>query len=252
MSLFTILPITVPDATLPQIPLSDVEFFGEGEQNSYGHWILNSGPAAFTDIVNGRVLTPNGIAPAYYSNYINISSDSNDYAIKSDLYEPASTGGYTLCGVIRQKSAGLTAITWGTLGTGVDNKGGSTYWAGGNANKWLHTYRGAASSIDSELSQPTDEWYFVAVSVSYINLTSWQAAMVLGGVGQSSVGPGTGTYTPNPDQPISIGNIEYSANSSSYDFAEFILFDSALSINEMQAIYLRSKARMASRGITIL
>jgi len=35
------------------------------------------------------------------------------------------------------------------------------------------------------------------------------------------------------------------------NFAEFIVFDSALDSSSLEAVYERSKTRMASRGITI-
>lgn len=254
MSLFTILPITVADDTLPTIPSGDVEFFGEGELAAYGHWLLAGDSSSLQDVVNSRLLTLQNASypPTYNDSYITLDISSGK-ALQSSRYEGAVTDAYTMVMVYRTSLDGTAAvIPWGTLGVTASNYGGSTYLANDGSNhRVLHTYRGAASSIDTGLRPAIGDWTFIAVSVQYTNNTAMTFHTVVDG-NTNSVGPGSATYIPNPSDPLALGNQIYTGGASgAFDCAEFMIFDGALDTASMLGIYNRSKVRMSRRGITI-
>lgn len=261
MSLFTILPISVDDATLPVIPAGDIEFFGEGELSAYAHWLLGGSQTSLADIVNDRTLSLQSASypPTYSQNYITHSLTTGR-GLLSGLTEPATSGGYTLCRVQRIfAGVGTPCITSGTLGqTPNPVTGGSTWFfpeEGGGATRPVGlTYRGPFSSLDTGMDITLGDWFFVATSFSYANWNSAQIKVLKGQAGSAATfqaGPSATAYTPSAS-PIALGNAYYPGSTAgNIDTAEFLLFDSALTLAELSAIYERSKVRMARRGIAI-
>lgn len=256
MSLFTVLPFSTNDDSLPKVSTDNILFLDEPETSAYGHWMLSGSNASLTDIINSRALTPqdNSFLPSYSSNYLTLSAKAGR-ALQSPRFEVADSDAYTLAMVMRLDSDNTSPIVmWGTLGVTADAYGGSSY-----LRKELETYeiienyRGAISNTDSGLVIQRNQWAFIAVSVAYDGADSLIAHTLVNENGANTTGPVTGTYSPNVTDPISLGNVAYDTSSTDvpFDVAEFIMFDNALTPADLVSLYNRSKERMSRRSITI-
>lgn len=244
MSLFSVLPITVNDPTLPVLQMADVNAFDGLEFSAFDHWIFDEGSAAgLTGKRNALALTPLGTSPTYSSNYITMSTATGK-GLASTLIDDGRN--WTGCAVVRTASSG-TQLLFGTMGSST---GGSPFFSGADPNhKLFNTFRGMLSSDDTGQVAPTGSyWYFVACSLD----ADGKSVKTLVGGGAGDVSTSATSYV-SSGNAIALGNGYYTTGSAAnMDFAEFILFDRALNAADLTAIYNRSKARLAERGITVV
>ena len=252
MSLFTRLPIAINDLSLPVIASADIEILGmDYELDSYDHWAFNTGDAgALVGLNKQRVLTPQASVAAYGLNYLSLSTVSGN-ALLSDLDE-AALGKYTLCTIVREPSPQPTDIK-PLFGTVVASPlaNNLTFLSGsGAARKVFTSYSGFTSSLDTMAAMAGDAWYFVATAVDFKGDSSHTMKTLVGGTTPLEVA-GIGAHFAS-GRKWALGNGWYSsAVAGNLHFAEFILYDRALSAADLQAVYQRSKARMALQGLVV-
>ena len=252
MNLFTILPIVAPAGSFPTISPSDIEYFVDYEVDSYDHWIFNKGGVAnLTGLKQAKVLTAQA-TPTYSSNYLTISTLSSN-ALLTDLPNESSTQVDTVCAVVRLATVGAgIQVLLGSLGPTTDtpplNGGGLFVDTGASYT----TYRGVTSSASAGNSLSAGAWYFVAVSRTFSGSTKYVRTLIGGGsvVEQSSAGP----YQPAlAGRKIACGNAYYnSVITNTMDFAEFVVFQTAMTSSELLSLYTRRKSQMAVIGITVV
>ncbi len=253
MSLFTRLPISVNDPSLPIIPSGDIDTLGVSyELDSYDHWVFNTGDVGgLVGLNKQRALTPQASVAAYAATYLSLSTTMGN-ALLSDLDEVA-LGKYTLCTIVREPSPQPTGIK-PLFGTVVASPAANnlTFLSGsGAARKVFASYSGFTSSLDTTAAIAGDVWYFVASSLDFKADSSHTMKTLVGGTAPLEAA-GIGAHLAS-GRKWALGNGWYATGAAgTYQYAEFILYDRALTTDELQAVYARSKARMALQGITVV
>lgn len=255
MSLFTRLPIAVNDLSLPVIASADIEILGVNyELDSYEHWAFNTGDAgALIGLNKQRALTVQAAVAAYASNYLSLSSVMGN-ALLSDLDDLASAK-VTMCAIVREPSPQATGIK-PLFGTVVASPAANnlTFLSGaGAARKTYASYSGFAASLDTTAVAAADAWYFVGTSLDFVASpgTGHTMKTLVGGTPVLEAA-GNASHLAS-GRKWALGNGWYSsASAGNLHFAEFILYDRALSAAELQAVYQRSKARMALQGHVVV
>lgn len=254
-NLFTILPFSAGNQSLPLIPSTDYKRLSDLEISAYDHWIFDKGGASnLSGSVNGKLLTAQSSSPSYSSNYLSILSDQGK-GLLTDLGEVA-TQTDTICVVFRYASSTGIIVPFGSLSTTPEASlgGGSPYLANA-ARDVLLQYRGtSASSTDTGKDLPSGSWHFLAVSR---NLAAGGSIRTLvgGQVANEVTLTAQSAYIPagNGSRKIALGSAYYNAVAGvNLDFAEAVIFNRQLSATEMAGVYDRAKARMSARGITVV
>ncbi len=255
MNLFTRLPITLTDTTYPVVSEAEIDYFTDYEPASYEHWIFNKGNSAnLIGVNNSKVLTPQAEAPVYGTNYLENLIYPAGKALLTD-YADTVNAKDTVCMVVNDSdtSAGIHQL-WGNRVS--ESVGGSPLFSGVSPLRklWLGYSGVHGGGIATGLSIPsTSSWYFVAVSRNFALTTKTLIGFIGGQTAYSY--SGSGTYAPGTAQVVSLGSPNYTTASIAKSFnkvAEFIIFDKALTAAEIQAVYLRRKAKLASIGIAVV
>ncbi|QPL54819.1 hypothetical protein [Vibrio navarrensis] len=233
------------------------------ETDSWGHWILGgSEPDSIRDLSgNGNNLTVMFGQPELGANYAKVGF--------SDVYDTGHKLGkaHTFVVVFKQdKSKGSSGgLVFGNFGRSsstyrLDRYGlpiigcSSVYVSGdricGNSS-YSSPYLASVGTINDDAAGNSEQWFFAAYSLDGES----KARMVntIRGVNNpleiSTPGGGVNTET---NHPVGIGNPNYDTNLMNDSLvAEAILFDRALTAEEMVSVYDRSRQRMALRGIVI-
>lgn len=254
MSIFTMLPISVQDA-VNTIAASDVKYFNGVERNAYGHWTFGDNADSLIDALNDRVLTlQNASFPPTYNQSHITHSVVNGRALMSDYVEAAGSGAYTICAVQRvPQGVGPTPELFGNMSTST---GGSPFLGPETPElerEIYNTYRGAFHSVGSGFKIKMGQWFFLANSFYYGPSNAAGLKTLRGQSGVTNTfqsGPPAGAYIKS-SLPLALGNPALASATGSIDTAEFVIFDSALDLAGMQAVYVRSKQRMLRKGIVI-
>lgn len=242
MTAFIKLPITVNDPSLPVIPAASVRRFSrEDEASSFDHWIFDTGDAAgLTGRTSGTLLTPEGTGATYGANFVTINPATGN-GLRSTLMDARKQ---TVCAVVRPNNSPATLHIAGSRNT---TAGSQLTFTSSLANLTAAQTPVFGNSLAGPFS--AGAWYFVALSESDALGTTTQIIHASGG---SAVFTG-GSLKTLTGAGIALGNSGASLTTGgTISAAEFILFDRALSAAELSAVYTRSKARMAERGITVL
>lgn len=241
MSLFTRINIISGDLSMPVIPTSDIDFLIPMESDAYEHWMFDSGAASLGGVVNGRALTPGAIAPVYGTNYISVNTTPTG-ALKTPKNDAADQ---TLCVVYRRPAISVTRYLAGTL----DSFTGSSLLASGTGLGILSGNQRPSAQI-TPITHPgvIGDWVFAAFSEKS-HPTSKDQVLFMGG--QPALTANVGVKALAARQVVLGNGSDGTIASSMLDFAEFIVFDKALTADELQEVYLRAKTRMASVGINV-
>lgn len=247
--LFTMLPTIstkIPVATVAQ---ADIEYLTDYDPSSYEHWIFDKGGAGgLVGRKAGKVLVPQSDAPGYAAAYLSVSPAMGK-GLLTDIVESANAED-TICAVVQDSHAGAQlSWLWGNFATG--SGGGGAAFNVASPDRSLHGfYSPVAVSANSGLKIDSTKFYFVAISRSFSGPTK-RVRMYVGGLGSLDVTAAT-TYT-SAARPTVIGNGYHSSTvaTTAKNYAELAAYQRFMSTTDLQAVYLRAKARMAARGITV-
>jgi hypothetical protein len=244
---------------LGAIPVQDIKFYDIFETSAYEHWIFNQGDSVgLTGRVGGRVLGLQSSAPEYNSEgqaqFITLPIASGS-ALLTDRVETA-TAVDTLCCVVRPKAniANFKAVLMGSHQNNAP--GGGPFFHSVNYPKEVRvTYQGlfqnsvGSGSAADAYKVPADAWYFVAVTRDFSGTTKTLRSMIGGGPIVTLTS--TNSYSPSPS-PIALGNAyDNRTSAGQMDFAEFIIFDRAMSSAELTSLYTRRKRELAALSIPV-
>ena len=249
--LFTRLPFSVPDSSLPVIDSADIQLLVEAEYEteSFDHWLFNNGSASLVGIKAATVLTPQTDAPTFSATNL-ILNNSYNKALLSEMDDAAEM---CIAMVIKRRAdmeGGDIGILAGTLVSLAGDNMGSSLFVGSAHQLYANTRGIGGGSLVMPGSE--NDWVFVAMSEDGVAPSSNVLyAGTVGGVTAASaenknvssrkVALGCGYY--NTTSTLDVPNLEV---------AEFILFPRTLSITELNGVYERSKIRLANRGIKVI
>lgn len=254
MNLFTILPVD-SGSTIASPDPADVEYLTAYEPDAYAHWSFQGASDAVLTAqgTSGRELTLQGDAPAYGADYLGLNMLEGN-ALLPDLEETALATD-TWVAVIRLSDPGLLVLG-GTLETGPD---GGSLFVGNAPRKLYSTNRGNSIAITESVANAgviaDDTWTFVAMARDFAGATK-RVRQALGAEVVETIGlPGV-VYLPNIGAKLALGHAYYDNGSPggqdvTMDVAEFILYDRALSAEQLVALYNRRKAKLATLGIAV-
>lgn len=227
------------------------------EYEAYGHWVFENTSDSLTDKVNNRLLAlQNGatVQPVYSESGVTISTALGN-ALVSDLSD-TSTQSVTETAVVKCNNTQL-AILLGNLvpGDSTTSSGLAGFASAGKGYLTVKTTAAAGSrgisslALASRHNQTTN--FFIAISVDkatkkgiiYVQQNSAELtneAVYTAPVYESAL------------NNFAFGNNAYTGSNNPANtatFAEAIIFDKALTLDEIKAVATRSKNRMANRGI---
>jgi len=249
MPLFVMLPISVADPSLPVVPLADIDYMSDYDPTSYDHWIFRTGDAqSLTGLNKAKTLALQGDAPGYGANYITLPSAAGD-ALLTDMQDNANATD-TLCVVARFSAPANTGINV-FAGNLNSTQGGAVFASGAEPGRAAYiTERGAYSSTPLGATMTHDTWYFLAAARDFSSAQVLRG--LVGGAAGVESNASAGAYAP-ADGPIGLGNVQFASNANNtIDVAEFIVYDRALSLPDLAAVYAASKQRMAAIGIPVV
>lgn len=257
--LFTRLPFSVNDPSLPQLDSTQVNVLVDYEVGALDHWVFNQGSASLTGLTSGTIITNANAAVSpdavFGPNYIEFPMDAeNHYSTQFMDADIGAEGCYAAVIYVDQTTfdAGDLAIFLGNLDTsGAASTGGSMYLTGSLG--LTHNVRGmTTTSANTGTTLQGGKWYFVAGSYKagqgVNNFVGKTAGYGFAGTGSS------GSRTYNTVDPVGIGNPTYStssADSGVIRYAEFAIYDQYFYETDYPALYARAKERMAAQGITV-
>ena len=260
--LFTRLPITVADATLPVLDSSDITTLGpqDYETEAYDHWIFNNGSLSLKGLKGGAALTPMTLAPSYTGNAISLALSLGG-GLKSPLIDRTT---HSFAVVFKNNiNYAVSAVLAGALANAADANTGSglvvTTAATGYTQRYSimnarSTPTVAAMGAQVPMTEANEEWLFMAGSLDASVSGSMTRNFYAGGPAESSVTKTESVAYNVSTQAIALGNGYSNISGTSglrIEIAEFILYDKTLSLTDLKALYQRSVSRMAKRGITV-
>ncbi|MEP5760247.1 MAG: fibronectin type III domain-containing protein [Litoreibacter sp.] len=213
------------------------------ESDALGHWLLGDDNSSDQDLLSGQALTPNGAAPMRMPGYLTITGAGNGL-----LTAISDAPDITFCAVIRRPSGAGPAIIGGTMPSGSSPvEGWSPFMSEPEMLRMRN--KGGTESVTLDDAAPVDQFYFLAMSLSASGAHVYFRGGNLGNVVDSG-NAGRGTVR---NVNVALGDVYF--NNSSWDgdvdCAELIVWHSAKTESELNDIFLRSKARLAARGIAV-
>lgn len=245
-SIFTMLPFSVSNSALPQLAAADYELLVNYEPDAWGHWLFGVSSSSLIDLTQGKALTLAGTAPTYNSTGVVLGGGLNS-GLLSDLADGTER---TLCAVIKipDLSSFMGSNVAGNVGAS-DGFGMFVQKPGAN-HGILPVVRGATGITGDTFTGITDGNY-IFMAISWSATSGNKLNKFLGGKLSGSITSVTAKTASAVN--MAFGNVQYTAEiyHSPLEISEGILYDRALSLTEIAAVYARSKQRMATRGITV-
>ncbi|HAV3501998.1 hypothetical protein QBR50_13695 [Acinetobacter baumannii] len=227
------------------------------EYEAYGHWVFENSSASLVDKVNNRLLALQSgatVQPTYTESGVTISTAVGN-ALVSDLSD-TSAQSVTLAAVVKCNNTQL-AILLGNLEPN-SSKTSSGLSAFVSANKAYLTLKptaagsGGIGSLTPASGRNQTTNFFIAVSVNkatkkgiiYVQQNSAELtneAVYTAAVYESAL------------NNFAVGNNAYTGSNAPANkatFAEAVIFNKALTLDEIKAVATRSKDRMKNRGIS--
>ena len=252
---FLRLPFAVADLSLPKISAADVEQYVpyEVESSPYEHWILKGAGSSLVGLKNGRALTPQSTLPIYQPGYVDITSEIGK-ALLTDMTDAAAQ---TLVLIMKRPTLPVNSevqIIGGaidTVGSGVTSTGSGMYAQGTTPTSLTLNIRGGSGLLLTNTPGAVGDWMMAAFA-EQSDATALSGTSYAGGASTNKTTSWAGTSKRVSTRKIAVGNGYYGSGMiTTLSLAEVILYDRALSVAELDAVYARAKARMESRGLTL-
>jgi hypothetical protein len=210
------------------------------EQDAWEHWDLGVGPASFVGLKNGRMLSETDTPVVWSPNYVTTATSGANVSngIASTFPDVLN---FTACAVVKVDPIGFHYLITNCT-TQVAGGICIVFWNG----LWLFiTAAGAAStSYPAVAGMAQGDWAFVVLR-SNNNLPG---GYIGGGADPIVEGAGKTAW----GGLLSLGKTIDTAETSVGDsFAEFIIFESVLTKEQINQVMGRSAIRMAAKGLTL-
>lgn len=210
------------------------------EADAAGHWLLNVDNAGYFDSSTGKELTETNLAPTVNNTYLTLG-DADFNGLESDIVDSQEQ---TICVVYRAIDAADSFIVGGTL-ENTGSGGGSAIFANGTGDlRYIIRQYPAFTATDFVVA---GEWRFAALAES--NMQNF----FLGHLNAPLKNRGLLGNKDVSTQGIAVGNSYYNVTAfkSAIDVAEFIVFDRALSADQIADVYERTVTRLGNIGLIV-
>ncbi len=246
-----ILPVVTANPALPTYDWQTIPNLPEYETDAGDHFLFDrAGPANLRGRLTDTVLTPAGAAPTHNAKSLTMP-DGGVNGLRT-IFDDALTMTVTFVvkrGVSPPAGSGRPLVSSTTATAG---EGGSEALDLGTSIS-MRTRQGAAVAIPGHTVITPGTWFFGAISQDGSTSDGNPISQIyyVGGLAPQLPAPVTKTIG---SRKIALGNGAITSAGYLYgiEAAEMIVWpDRALSLDELQAVYLRSKIRMSRRGLTV-
>lgn len=214
------------------------------ESDAQGHWLFGTDNPADSDLITGQSLSANGAAPARSNGYLSIQGQGNGL-----LTHVADTANITLCMVLRRPAGAEQAILGGVMD---NNSGPQAGWSPftRNPNGIFMRNKGGSELVELDTNAPTDSFYFIAMSLS----AGGAHVYFRGTAGANIVDTGTTSRGTVRALNVALGDVHFNTPNlpGAFDCAELILWNSSKTQAEIEQVFLRSRDRLATRGLNMI
>lgn len=231
------------------------------ETTAVGHWLFGYETTSYNSRVSSQVLTPQS-TPVFNKNYVSLAAWGG--ALVSGI---ADAGEYTVCSVVRiptQASETDCVVIYGTANGYSQRDDDNTYsgvqlslFSDRDTRRWLRSkvsgYRATSRRYPADLS-PVGKWLFISHTVRVTGSGQRYQLISVSGSNYNMLREADSNRVNLSGRNIAVGNGYCDSaifKTKQLDIAEFIYFDSALTIDQVKAVYLNSRQRMAERSLNL-
>ncbi|MGT2433523.1 hypothetical protein ACU4HD_40805 [Cupriavidus basilensis] len=251
-NLFIQLPFSVADASLPTIAPADIQLLSNPETDSLEHWLLGASDASLTGIKSGQLLTKQGSAQTY--NAASIVLPGWGGALVSSIPDDLTS---TVCAVIKRPVQSVSTdgvVAFGAFGSISSQKGSGLTIPNSTSMSTVQYDATPSASVVPWGSVAQGSYVFVAMAEQLDAASSPKQTLLYIGGGNKTTTASTTSRAASVARNLAFGNAAF--DNASYktvplELCEAIVFNRPLTTAELDAVYFRSRVRMAGRGITI-
>lgn len=231
------------------------------ETAAVGHWLFGYEDTSYNSRVGSKVLTPQA-TPVFNKNFISLAAWGG--ALVSDIPDAAE---YTVCSVVRipeQYPETDAVVIYGTANGYSQRDDDFTYngiqlslFSDRTTRRWIRSYisgyRATSRQYPAGLS-PVGKWLFISHTVRVAGTGQRYQIVCVGGDNYNRLREADSNRVALSGRNIAVGNGYCDSamfKTKQLDIAEFIYFDSALTIDQVKAVYLNSRQRMAERSLNL-
>lgn len=231
------------------------------ETSAVGHWLFGREDTSYSSRVGSKVLTPQD-TPVFNGNFISMAAWGG--ALISDIPDAAE---YTVCSVVRipeQSPETDAVVIYGTANGYSQRDDDFTYngiqlslFSDRTTRRWIRSYisgyRATSRQYPAGLS-PVGKWLFISHTVRVAGTGQRYQIVCVGGDNYNRLREADSNRVALSGRNIAVGNGYCDSSmfkTKQLDIAEFIYFDSALTIDQVKAVYLNSRQRMAERSLNL-
>ncbi|HBS9986696.1 hypothetical protein ACTZNL_24750 [Klebsiella pneumoniae] len=231
------------------------------ETGSVDHWLFGYPDTSMVGRVHGRILSPQS-TPEFNKNYVSLSAWGG--ALVTDIPD---AGEYTVCAVVRipvQSPQSDCVVVYGTQNGYSPRDDDDTYtgnqislFSDRDDRRWVRSktsgYRATSRRYPFDQT-PVDKWLFISHVVKLTGSGHRYQVISISGEYYQVLREADTDRLILSGRNIAIGNAYCDVSmfkTKGLDVAEFIYFDSALSMQDVNTVYLNSRQRMAERAINL-
>lgn len=231
------------------------------ETGSVDHWLFGYQDTSMVGRVHGRILSPQS-TPEFNKNYVSLSAWGG--ALVTDIPD---AGEYTVCAVVRvpvQSPQSDCVVVYGTQNGYSPRDDDDTYtgnqislFSDRDDRRWVRSktsgYRATSRRYPFDQT-PVDKWLFISHVVKLTGSGHRYQVISISGEYYQVLREADTDRLILSGRNIAIGNAYCDVSmfkTKGLDVAEFIYFDSALSMQDVNTVYLNSRQRMAERAINL-
>ncbi|MFH2150777.1 hypothetical protein ABK703_23300 [Klebsiella quasipneumoniae] len=231
------------------------------ETGSVDHWLFGYPDTSMVGRVHGRILSPQS-TPEFNKNYVSLSAWGG--ALVTDIPDAWE---YTVCAVVRipvQSPQSDCVVVYGTQNGYSPRDDDDTYtgnqislFSDRDDRRWVRSktsgYRATSRRYPFDQT-PVDKWLFISHVVKLTGSGHRYQVISISGEYYQVLREADTDRLILSGRNIAIGNAYCDVSmfkTKGLDVAEFIYFDSALSMQDVNTVYLNSRQRMAERAINL-
>lgn len=231
------------------------------ETTAVGHWLFGYEDTSYNSRVGSKVLIPQA-TPVFNKNFISVAAWGG--ALVSDIPDAAE---YTVCSVVRipdQLPETDAVVIYGTANGYSQRDDDFTYngvqlslFSDRTTRRWIRSYiagyRATSRQYPAGLS-PVGKWLFISHTVRVTGTGQRYQIVCVGGDNYNRLREADSDRIALSGRNIAVGNGYCDSamfKTKQLDIAEFIYFNSALTIDQIKNVYLNSRQRMAERSLNL-
>lgn len=252
------LPFAVARPGLPQVASQDIKSLVDFETDTIEHWQFDNTANSLIGKKLGKLLVPQSNTHSFTARSVIIKNQAGQ-GLSTDILDMQVM---TMAAVVKWQdiiTPAKSQIIAGTLTPTIGQGGSGLYLSSTAPGVPILNVRGVTStSLAGGLTAVPFGTYVFVASTEAVDSPAQTQTVLTGGVGSTTNGPypAADKALATPQRNIALGNAYYVAatfqGGPDIEISEFMLWDKAKTAAELNTIYARAKARLASRGIAVL